>query len=150
MRFDVDKQQVVTKNVVGVLTGTAHPDEWVLYTSHWDHMGVGEPDATGDTIFNGAADNAAGVSQLLEIARNFAAARRPQRSLGFIFVTAEERGLLGSEYYATSPLYPLATTVAVFNTDFTHVGRTLTGFLHVGQRTDHAAGSAGADGQREG
>jgi Zn-dependent M28 family amino/carboxypeptidase len=78
---------------------------------------VGRPDARGDTIFNGAVDNAAGVAQVLEIARTFAKAPRTERSVMFLLVTAEEKGLLGAEYYATHPLYPLATTVANLNTD---------------------------------
>ena len=115
--FAVQSDQVVSKNVVAVLKGRKRPDEWVLYTAHWDHLGV-IPDGHGrDSIYNGAVDNAAGVAQLLEIARNFAHGRRTRRSLGFLFVTAEEKGLLGSEYYATHPLYPLALTVADINTD---------------------------------
>ena len=115
--FKVQRQQVVSKNVVAVLPGSTHADEWVLYTAHWDHLGVGTADKDGDAIFNGAVDNAAGVAQLLEIARIHAQAPHTQRSLGFMFVTAEEQGLLGSEYYATHPLYPLAKTVADLNTD---------------------------------
>ena len=115
--FAVSREQVVSKNVLGVLPGTSHAEEWVLYTAHWDHLRIGTPDADGDAIFNGAVDNAAGVAQLLEVARAFAKASRTQRSIGFLFVAAEEQGLLGSEYYATHPLYPLSTTVAVLNTD---------------------------------
>jgi Zn-dependent M28 family amino/carboxypeptidase len=113
----VKTEQVVSKNVLGALPGTQHPEEWILYTSHWDHLGVGEPDATGDKIYNGAVDNAAGSAQMLELARAFAAAPRTQRSIGFLWVTAEEQGLLGSEYYGSNPLYPLAKTVANLNTD---------------------------------
>ncbi len=115
--FAVKTEQVVSKNVLGVVPGTAHADEWILYTSHWDHLGVGEPDAAGDTIYNGAVDNAAGSAQMLEIARAFAKAPRTQRSTVFLWVTAEERGLLGSEYYGANPVYPLAKTVANLNTD---------------------------------
>ena len=115
--FNVKREQVVSKNVVAVLPGKSNADEWVLYTAHWDHLGKGQPDADGDAIFNGAVDNAAGVAQLLEIARAFQKAPRTQRSLGFLFVGAEEQGLLGSEYYATHPLYPLEKTVADLNTD---------------------------------
>jgi Zn-dependent M28 family amino/carboxypeptidase len=116
-RFDVKKDQVVSRNIVGVLPGAKHPDEWVFYTSHWDHLGIGAPDATGDTIYNGALDNAAGIAQVLEIARNFVEAPRTDRSVGFLLVGVEEKGLLGSEYYATNPLYPLSKTVAILNTD---------------------------------
>jgi Zn-dependent M28 family amino/carboxypeptidase len=115
--FDVKTGRVVSKNVVGVLPGRTHPAERIVYTAHWDHLGVGRPDAKGDAIYNGAVDNAAGVAQVLEIARAFAKAPRTARTTVFMFVTAEEKGLLGSEYYATHPLYPLATTVANLNTD---------------------------------
>ena len=115
--FHVAREQVVSKKVIGILPGNSHADEWLIYTAHWDHLGIGNPDATGDATFNGAVDNAAGVAQLLEIARAFERAPRTQRSLGFLLVSAEEQGLLGSEYYATHPLYPLARTVAVLNTD---------------------------------
>jgi Zn-dependent M28 family amino/carboxypeptidase len=115
--FSVKREQVVSSNIMAVLPGRKQADEWVLYTAHWDHLGVREPDADGDAIFNGAVDNAAGVAQLLEIARAFQKAPRTSRSLGFLFVGAEEQGLLGSEYYATHPLYPLEKTVANLNTD---------------------------------
>ena len=104
-------------NVVGLLPGKKYPDETVIYTGHWDHLGVGKPDANGDNIYNGAVDNATGISQLIEQARAFARGPRPDRSVVFLAVTAEEKGLLGSEYYATHPLYPLAKTVGVLNTD---------------------------------
>jgi Zn-dependent M28 family amino/carboxypeptidase len=115
--YAVKQTKVVSKNVIGVLPGSKYPDEWVLYTAHWDHLGV-IPDAKGgDAIYNGAVDNAAGTAQLLEVARTFAKARQTERSLAFAFVTAEEKGLLGSEYYAMNPVYPLAKTVANLNTD---------------------------------
>jgi Zn-dependent M28 family amino/carboxypeptidase len=88
-----------------------------MYTGHWDHLGVGAPDAKGDRIYNGAVDNGTGISELLEIGRAFAAAPRTDRSLVFMAVTAEEKGLLGSEYYAANPVYPLATTAGVINMD---------------------------------
>jgi len=115
--FNVDAKKVVSHNVVGVLPGTKHPDERIIYTAHWDHLGVGLPDARGDRIYNGAVDNASGVSGLIELARAFAHAPRTERTQMFMAVTAEEKGLLGSEYYATNPLYPLATTVANVNMD---------------------------------
>jgi len=115
--FAVDKQQIITRNVVGEVTGAAAPDERIIYTSHWDHIGVGAPDANGDTIYNGAVDNAAGIAAVIEIARAFAQGPRPARSVNFLLVTAEEKGLLGSEYYAAAPLYPLETTVAILNLD---------------------------------
>ena len=84
---------------------------------HWDHLGIGLPDATGDRIYNGAIDNGTGIAQLIEQARAFAAGPRPQRSVVFMAVTAEEKGLLGSEYYAANPLYPAAKTAGALNTD---------------------------------
>jgi Zn-dependent M28 family amino/carboxypeptidase len=97
--------------------GTTKPDETVIYSAHWDHLGVGAPDAKGDTIYNGALDNASGTAALIEMGRAFATGPKPQRSVLFLTVTAEEKGLLGSEYYATHPLFPLATTVGVLNMD---------------------------------
>jgi Zn-dependent M28 family amino/carboxypeptidase len=115
--FAVDVQQIISKNVAGIIPGGKHPSEKVIYTAHWDHLGVGLPDAKGDKIYNGALDNASGSSMLIEIARAAAKAPRPDRSILFLSVTAEEKGLLGSEYYAANPLYPLATTVADINMD---------------------------------
>ncbi|WP_037500497.1 M28 family metallopeptidase [Sphingomonas jaspsi] len=114
---NADAQVITSQNVVGLLPGTTHPDETVLYTAHWDHLGIGQPDANGDAIYNGALDNATGISQLIEQARAFASEPRTQRSVVFLAVTAEEKGLLGSEYYAANPLYPLGKTVGVLNTD---------------------------------
>ena len=115
--FKVKPEVIVSKNVVGLLPGKTHPDEYVIYSGHWDHLGVGQPDARGDTIYNGAVDNATGVAAVIEQGRAFAAGPRPDRSIVFMTVTAEEKGLLGTEYYASNPLYPLSKTVAVINTD---------------------------------
>ena len=115
--YAVKTEVITSHNVVARLEGSSHPDETVLYSAHWDHIGVGEPDARGDRIFNGALDNASGTAALLELARGFAKAPRPQRSVVFLAVTAEEKGLLGSEYYASHPLYPLGKTVALINMD---------------------------------
>ena len=119
--FDVATSQIVTRNVIARLPGATHPDETILYTAHWDHIGVGEPDANGDAIFNGAVDNATGTAALLELARLWAAGPRPERSIVMISFTAEESGLLGSEYYAANPVWPLETTVAGFNMDAMNV-----------------------------
>jgi Zn-dependent M28 family amino/carboxypeptidase len=108
---------ITSHNVVGLLPGKKYPDETLIYTAHWDHLGIGKPDANGDTIYNGAVDNGTGISQLIEQARAFVRGPRPERSVVFLAVTAEEKGLLGSEYYATHPIYPLAKTVGVLNTD---------------------------------
>ena len=115
--YAVDAQKIVSKNVVGVVPGAKRPDETIIYSSHWDHLGVGLPDAKGDRIYNGAVDNADGIATMIEIGRAFANGPKPDRSVVFLAVTAEEKGLLGSEYYAANPLYPLATTVANINMD---------------------------------
>jgi Zn-dependent M28 family amino/carboxypeptidase len=112
------KTEVITSyNVAGMVRGASRPGETVLYTAHHDHLGIGAPNAEGDRIFNGAMDNATGTGHVIEQARAFASGPRPQRSVVFLFVGAEEKGLLGSEYYAANPLFPLATTVGVLNTD---------------------------------
>jgi len=116
-KYDVDAQVVVSKNVVGRIEGASRPDETVLYTAHWDHLGIGAPDAEGDTIYNGASDNAPGLAALIELAFAYAKAPKPARSVVFLAVTAEEKGLLGSEFYASNPLYPLATTAGAINMD---------------------------------
>ncbi|MEL4892612.1 M28 family metallopeptidase [Xanthomonas protegens] len=115
--YAVKSEVITSRNVVARLPGKTQPDDTLIYTAHWDHLGVGAPDAKGDRIFNGALDNASGVAALLELARAFAKGPAPQRSVVFMAVTAEEKGLLGSEYYASKPLYPLARTVAVINMD---------------------------------
>jgi len=116
-KYAVKTEVITSHNVAARLEGSTHPDETVVYSAHWDHIGVGKPDANGDTIFNGALDNASGTASLVELARGFAKGKRPERSVLFLAVTAEEKGLLGSEYYASHPLYPLAKTVAVINMD---------------------------------
>jgi Zn-dependent M28 family amino/carboxypeptidase len=115
--YAVKQTKISSNNVVGLLKGTGHPNETLIYAAHWDHLGVGQPDAKGDRIYNGARDNADGVASVLELARVFSAAPRTDRSIVFLFVTVEERGLLGSEYYARRPLYPLETTVAAYSID---------------------------------
>ena len=115
--YAVDHSRIVSHNVVGRWVGKTRPAETVIYSAHWDHLGVGAPDARGDTIFNGAVDNATGIAALIELARAYAADPRTDRSVLFLAVTGEEKGLLGSEYYATHPLYPIATTVADLNMD---------------------------------
>lgn len=104
-----------SKNVIGHIKGTSKPDEYVVYTAHWDHIGVGAP-IDGDSIYNGALDNASGISTVLAIAEEMAN-KKPERSVVFLFVTAEEQGLLGSEYYVENPLFPLDRTVANLNMD---------------------------------
>ena len=115
--YDVDAKVITSKNVLAVRPGSEHPDQYVIYSAHWDHLGVGLPDAKGDKIYNGAVDNATGIAALLELARAYAKAPAPKRSVVFLAVTAEEKGLLGSEYYASNPVYPLAKTAGVINMD---------------------------------
>jgi len=105
-------------NVIGKITGTKRPDEVIIYTAHWDHLGIGRPDAKGDSIYNGALDNATGTAGLLELARAFKSMQtKPERTIIFLSVTAEEQGLLGSKYYAENPVYPVDKTVANINMD---------------------------------
>jgi Zn-dependent M28 family amino/carboxypeptidase len=114
-----DLRTVDSVNVIGKLTGSdpVLKDEYVVYTAHWDHLGVGTP-VKGDSIYNGAADNSSGTALVMEIARAMKAVKpAPKRSVLFLFVTAEEQGLLGSQYYADFPLYPLTKTLAVINID---------------------------------
>ncbi len=103
---------ITSHNVLGKLTGSTHPDEIVSYGGHWDAYGIGPADAQGRTIRPGAADDALGLAAMLEDARLFAAGPRPQRTLLFAAWTGEERGLLGSEYYAQHPLFPMDKMVA--------------------------------------
>lgn len=108
----------VSQNVIAKISGTKRPEEYIIYTAHWDHLGIGTPDETGDSIYNGALDNASGTAALLEIARAFAEApQAPERTVVFLFVTAEEQGLWGSAYYSENPIYPIANTVANINMD---------------------------------
>ena len=105
-----------SRNVCGMIRGSKHPDEVVVYTAHWDHLGVGKK-VNNDSIYNGATDNASAVAWMLEIARGFKAGLPPERSVLFLSVTAEESGLLGSYYYAEHPFFPMSKTVACINTD---------------------------------
>ncbi len=112
-----ENAECLSKNVIGIVEGSKYPDEYVLYTAHWDHIGVGKV-VNEDSIYNGALDNASGTSTVLAIAESFAkSSQKPERSVVFLFVTAEEQGLLGSEYYAENPIYPLIQTVANLNMD---------------------------------
>ncbi|EGF90285.1 peptidase family M28 family protein [Asticcacaulis biprosthecium C19] len=123
--YKVDSTEIVTHNIIARLPGATRPQETVVLGGHWDHLGVGKPDANGDAIFNGAVDNGTGIAALLELARAFGQGPKPQRSVVLIAFTAEESGLLGSEYYASNPVYPLSKTVAGINMDALNVnGRT--------------------------
>ncbi|HOF54379.1 MAG TPA: M28 family peptidase [Prolixibacteraceae bacterium] len=111
-RFD----STVSNNVCGIIRGKSRPGEVVVYTAHWDHLGVGTP-VDGDSIYNGATDNASAVSWLLEIARAFKSGDQPERSLLFLSPTGEESGLLGSSWYTGHPFFAMDSTVACINTD---------------------------------
>lgn len=113
-------RQLTSNNVIGYIEGTEQPDEAVIYMAHWDHFGLdfSRPD---DKIFNGAQDNAGGVAALLALAEQFKAGPAPKRSVAFLAVTVEERGLLGSAWYANNPLFDLNKTVAGINMDVINV-----------------------------
>jgi Zn-dependent M28 family amino/carboxypeptidase len=114
---DITVRKIQSKNVAGLIEGGAKKDEYVVYTAHWDHLGR-DTTATGDQIYNGAMDNASGTAAILEIAKAFTKLPgKPDRSILFLAVTAEEKGLLGAKYYAEHPLYPLNKTLANINID---------------------------------
>jgi Zn-dependent M28 family amino/carboxypeptidase len=108
----------VSHNVIGKITGTEKPDEYIIYSAHWDHLGIGKKDDTGDSIYNGAIDNASGTASLIELAKGFRSlTNKPKRTIVFLAVTAEEQGLWGSAYYAENPVYAKEKTVANINID---------------------------------
>src|SRR5437588_12735518 len=120
--LDSEVKRVEAPNVVATLQGRDPKlrDEYVVYSAHWDHFGIGAPDKTGDTIYNGALDNATGVASVLEIARvlsQLPMAERPRRSFLFLITTGEEQGLIGSEWYSLHPMVPLNKTAADINLD---------------------------------
>ncbi len=117
LSFDNDIARKASKNVVGVLKGAKRPEEYVLYTAHWDHLGRCTAAADGDDICNGAVDNATGTAALVALAEGFKKAGAPDRSVVFLAVTAEESGLLGSKFYAENPVFPLSQTVGGVNMD---------------------------------
>jgi Zn-dependent M28 family amino/carboxypeptidase len=117
----------VSQNVIGKIVGSKRPDEVIIYTAHWDHLGVGTA-VDGDSINNGAVDNGSGMACVLSVAKAMAAqSEKPERTVLFLFVTAEEQGLLGSEWYSKNPIYPIDKTVANLNMD---------GLLSIGETND--------------
>lgn len=116
-RFASDVRSFTSHNVIGILPGSEAPDEYVIHTAHWDHLGRCTPAPDGDDICNGAVDNATGTAALVALAEAHAKAGPARRSLVFLAVTAEESGLLGATYYAQNPVYPLAQTVGGVNMD---------------------------------
>jgi len=130
-------KRVADRNVVGILEGSDPQlrNEYVVYSAHWDHLGVGAPNKNGDTIYNGALDNATGVAVVLAIAEHLAKlppAQRPKRSSLFLFPTAEEQGLLGAEWYAKHPVVPLEKTAANVNLDSMNVLGPTNDFIPLG------------------
>ncbi|GAA4777322.1 M28 family metallopeptidase [Stakelama sediminis] len=121
LRFNADLPVTVhhieSRNVIGKIAGKTHPDEAIMIGAHWDAYGIGKPDAQGRTMRPGANDDGLGIAGVLELARMFKASPEPDRTLLFAAWTGEERGLLGSEYYAEHPYIPLAKTVADLNMD---------------------------------
>lgn len=117
LSFRNDIRRFSSNNVIGVLPGASRPDEYVLHSAHWDHLGRCNPNEAGDDICNGAIDNATGTAALVALAEAHARAEAPPRSLVFLAVTAEEQGLLGSEYYGANPVFPLSQTVGGVNMD---------------------------------
>ena len=114
-------RRIKSKNVIGVLEGSEKPDEYVIFTAHWDHLGIGEPQ-NGDKIYNGAVDNASGVALMMEVGRAATKIQpKPKRSMVFMAVAGEEQGTLGSAYYAENPIFPLNKTLANVNIDEANV-----------------------------
>ncbi|HEY0544663.1 MAG TPA: M28 family peptidase [Pyrinomonadaceae bacterium] len=121
-----ETKRVEAPNVVATFPGRDPKlkDEYVVYSAHWDHLGIGEPDKTGDNIYNGAVDNASGVACILGIAEaltKLPANERPRRSSLFLFPTAEEQGLLGADWYSKHPLVPLNKTAGNVNLDSVNI-----------------------------
>ncbi|MGB7374311.1 M28 family metallopeptidase [Pontixanthobacter sp.] len=116
-RFANDMRSYQSQNVIGILPGSERADEYVIHTAHWDHLGRCTPAPDGDDICNGAVDNATGTAALVALAEAHVKAGAPARSLVFLAVTAEEQGLLGADYYAANPVFPLAQTVGGINMD---------------------------------
>ncbi|RIW17335.1 M20/M25/M40 family metallo-hydrolase [Algoriphagus lacus] len=115
--IQVEAEYNISQNVVAKITGQSKPEEYIIYSAHWDHFGIGKPDETGDSIYNGALDNASGTAALLALAKAFKTDGAPERTVVFLAVTAEEQGLWGSAYYAQNPIYPKEKTVANINMD---------------------------------
>ena len=115
--IQVNAEYNVSQNVVAKVTGKTKPEEVIIYSAHWDHLGIGKPDESGDTIYNGALDNASGTAALLALAKAFKTDAQPERTVVFLAVTAEEQGLWGSAYYAQNPIFPKEKTVANINMD---------------------------------
>lgn len=132
LAFDNTLRTAMSKNVIGILPGRKRPNEYVLYTAHWDHLGRCKAAPDGDDICNGAVDNATGTAMLAAIAAANVKAGPADRSQVFLAVTLEESGLLGSEFYAANPVYPLDRTVGGVNMDAISPGSAARDFQVVG------------------
>jgi len=129
--LDNQIRRAASRNVIGILPGRGHPDEYVIYTAHWDHLGLCREQGD-DRICNGAVDNASGSAALVALAEAHARAGAPDRTIIFLAVTAEESGLLGSAYYAANPIYPLARTAGGFNMDSLNLAGAARDFVSIG------------------
>jgi Zn-dependent M28 family amino/carboxypeptidase len=131
LTIDNQIRRAASHNVIGVLPGRTHPDEYVIYTAHWDHLGLCREDGP-DRICNGAVDNASGSAALVALAQAHARAGASERTIIFLAVTGEESGLLGSAYYAANPIYPLARTAGGFNMDSLNMAGAARDFVSIG------------------
>jgi Zn-dependent M28 family amino/carboxypeptidase len=141
-----------SRNVIALLPGKGRADEYIFYTAHWDHFGK-DPTLPGDQIFNGALDNASGISGLIELAGAFKKLKSPpRRSVVFLAVTGEEQGLLGSQYYATHPIFPLTKTAAAINMDVLNIYGKMKDITLIGygnsELDDYVEAAAGEQGRR--
>ena len=130
-------RELTSSNVVGYIEGSKYPDEYVLYMAHWDHLGMDFSNPT-NKVFNGAQDNASGTGGLLALAEYFTQQAQPERSVVFVAVTAEERGLLGSAWYAANPVFPLEKTVVGINMDVMNVYGPMKDMVVVGLGNNNA------------
>ena len=131
--LEVDMEVVQSRNVLARLKGSSRPEETIMVSGHWDAYGVGEPDSLGRTVRPGANDDALGIAGVIELARVLSKEERPERSVVFAAWTAEESGLLGSEAYASRPLFPLETTVANFTLDILQTAGPARDVIQVGE-----------------
>lgn len=143
-------KRTTSNNVVGIIPGAKQPDEYILYSTHWDHLGIG-PVLDGDSIYNGALDNASGTAMQLAIAETAAQGPAPDRTLVFLTVTAEEQGLIGSAYYAENPIFPTHKTIANLNMDGANTNGASRALVITGlgqsEMDDHAKGFAESQGR---
>lgn len=130
-------RELTSSNVVGYIEGSKYPDEYVLYMAHWDHLGMDFSNPE-NKVFNGAQDNASGTGALLALAEYFTQQPQPERSVVFVAVTAEERGLLGSAWYAANPVFPLEKTVVGINMDVMNVYGPMKDMVVVGLGNNNA------------